>query len=86
LVIAAYPTETVDDYEYTKQWFVNHQAAANNSIIEVQITLPGVLPGTALEKNIDLKLFDENFEIRKEHANKLISVIEKCGFNIRSFI
>ena len=86
LVIAAYPTETVDDYEYTKQWFVNHQAAANNSIIEVQITLPGVLPGTALEKNIDLKLFDENFEIRKEHANKLISVIKKCGFNIRSFI
>jgi hypothetical protein len=37
LMIAAYPTETSEDYETVKQWFVDHADYANNIIEKVQI-------------------------------------------------
>lgn len=86
LMIVAYPTETLDDYETTKQWFINHKHLANNTINQVQVTLPAILPGTALEKTIDLQSYENNSVTRKEHADKLLVVIKECGFNLRSSV
>ena len=85
LMIAAYPTETFDDYEATKQWFIEHKHFVNNTINQVQVTLPGILPGTALEKTIDFQLFKNKSGIREEYADKLLILIKECGFNLRSF-
>jgi radical SAM superfamily enzyme YgiQ (UPF0313 family) len=86
LLIAAYPTETKDDYEYTKQWFIEHKQFANNTINQVQLTLPTILPGTQLEKNMKFKNFSQTSNIRIKHANNLMVTIKECGFNLRSFV
>jgi hypothetical protein len=86
LMIAAYPTETVEDYEATKQWFIDHKEFSNNTINQIQVTVPTILDGTELEKNIDLQQFSDTSELRRNHAVSLIEVIKECGFNIRSFV
>jgi len=50
LLIVAYPTETLEDYEFTKQWFRDRWQYANNSVIEVFLSPLDVLPGTKLEQ------------------------------------
>lgn len=81
LLIAAYPTETEEDYEFTKQWFVDHKIYAD-IVNHIQLTLPAILPGTALERNVDLELFFNNLEKREKHGNLLMEVIKDCGFNV----
>lgn len=85
LMIAAYPTETLEDYETVKQWFVDHVDYANNTIEKVQITLPGILAGTVLEAKIDRAKFDDKKSLRLQHAQNLVRVMEKCGYNIQTF-
>lgn len=53
LLIIAYPTETLEDYEYTKKWFLNKKDYANNSIKTVGLSLASILPGTQLSRNAD---------------------------------
>lgn len=85
LMIAAYPTETLEDYETVKQWFVDHKDFANNTIMQVQCTLPDILPGTKLDKTIDHTEFLNTQSIRVQHGKNLIEVIKQCGFNVRTF-
>jgi radical SAM superfamily enzyme YgiQ (UPF0313 family) len=86
LLIAAYPTETVEDYTAAKQWFIDRKHLANDPIKQVQVTVPIILPGTELEKTMDAQIFSEKEYARKEHAYELIKVIKECGFNVRSFV
>ncbi len=50
LMIVAYPTETLADYEFTKQWFRDRKQYANNSVDTVLLSFASILPGTQLEK------------------------------------
>jgi len=85
LMIAAYPTETLEDYETVKQWFVDHADYANNTIERVQMTLPGILAGTVLEAKIDHDEFNDKRLLRLQHAQNLKEILEKCGYNLHTF-
>jgi radical SAM superfamily enzyme YgiQ (UPF0313 family) len=85
LMIAAYPTETLEDYETVKQWFRDHKEYANTTIDQVQLTLPGILAGTRLEKTIDHDQFKNAENLRYQHGKNVIKVLEECGYKIRTF-
>ena len=51
LLIVGYPTETREDFEYTKQWFRDRKHFARMPIKNVQCSLSAILPGTQLEQN-----------------------------------
>lgn len=50
LLIVGYPTETLEDFEFTKQWFINHKLYAKDPINSVVFSLSAILPGTELER------------------------------------
>jgi radical SAM superfamily enzyme YgiQ (UPF0313 family) len=85
LMIAAYPTETVNDYEVVNQWFRDHKEYANVTIEHVQLTLPSVLSGTELEKTVDLKQFNDTELQRRQHGTNLIEILRECGYKIKTF-
>lgn len=51
LLIVAYPTETFEDYEFTKQWFRDHKSYAQNSVKHINLSFASILPGTQLKRN-----------------------------------
>ena len=51
LLIVGYPTENQDDFEFTKQWFLDRAEYAVDPVYSVQCTLSAILPGTKLERN-----------------------------------
>ena len=50
LLIIGYPTETHEDFEFTKQWFQDRQQYARNPINQVVFALAAILPNTKLER------------------------------------
>ena len=50
LLIVGYPTETQQDFEFTKQWFRDRQHHARNPIKQVVFSLSAILPNTKLER------------------------------------
>ena len=52
LLISGYPTETLEDWEETKQWFISN-AWYSPFIREIQIVKAAILPGTELERKKD---------------------------------
>jgi radical SAM superfamily enzyme YgiQ (UPF0313 family) len=85
LMIAGYPTETIEDYETVKQWFIDHKDFANNTIEQVQLTLPSILAGTQLEKTVNLEKFTATKALRRQHGTTLITLLQECGYNTRPF-
>ena len=96
LMIVAYPTETLEDFEYTKQWFRDRKKYANNSVTHVNLSFAGILPGTKLARKSDqygIKRgkfpsiwFNQNLKITSEVRTKyLIDLYNickyECGFN-----
>lgn len=61
MIITGYPTETLEDYEFTKQWF-RDRAHYNKTITRLFLTPVAILPGTGLERNVDKYgiIVDEN--------------------------
>ena len=51
MIITGYPTETLDDYEFTKQWF-RDRVQFNTTIRRLFLTPCGILSGTGLERNM----------------------------------
>jgi radical SAM superfamily enzyme YgiQ (UPF0313 family) len=86
LFIAAYPTETEEDYESAKQWFRDHSHFANNTVQQVQLTVPGILPGTRLEATTNIDEFNAGKDRRYRQAVELNEVIKSCGFTTRPFL
>lgn len=85
LLIAAYHGETEQDWEESKKWFQDRRDFANNTIMQVQLTLPAILAGTKLEATVDRAQFMEGHNSRREHGLQLKKVIESCGFQTRPF-
>lgn len=85
LMIAAYPTETVEEYEQSKQWFLDRKHLANDPVQKVQITLPGIGAGTKLEERIDKSEFIRTTPTRQQQGRELMKVIQQCGFNVQTF-
>ena len=85
LIIAAYYTETPQDYEYVKQWFMEHKDYANNTVMQVQMTLPSVLPGTRLASTVDLDQFNSTQDQRHQQGRELHHIVQSCGFVTRPF-
>lgn len=85
LVIASYHTENDEDYAYAKQWFEDRKHYANNPIMQIQLTMLGILEGTRLEQNIDLDEFNRYEEKRLNHARELKEKIIECGFTVKAF-
>lgn len=85
LMIAAYPTETVEEYETVNQWFRDHKEYANNTIEHVQLTLLGVLAGTQLERTIDFEQFNSKRSIRRQHGLNLVKILQECGYKTKTF-
>jgi len=96
LMIVAYPTETLADFEYTKTWFRDRKQYANNSVVAVNLSFAGVLPGTKLARKSNeygLKRgklpsiwinqnLNNTSEVRKEYLRELYRICkEECGFN-----
>ena len=64
LIIAAYPTETTEDYKKALQWFEDNKSYANNTIMEVQMTLPALLAGTRLSRRVNKEEFEKEYEVK----------------------
>jgi hypothetical protein len=56
LMIVGSPMETLEDYEFTKQWFRDRFQYAQNSVTDVNLSLASILPGTEWERK--QKVFD----------------------------
>ena len=50
MIITGYPTETLEDYEYTKQWF-RDRVQYNETISRLFLSSITMLPGTGLDRN-----------------------------------
>lgn len=50
LMIVGYPTETQQDYEFTKQWLIDRAGYANNTVQTIVLSLAAILPNTQLDK------------------------------------
>lgn len=85
LCIAAYPGETLEEYEFSKQWFRDRKHYANNSVAGVQLTLPGILPGTQLEKSIDIEEFNKLSDQRTQQHRALSMTVMENGFNLLDY-
>jgi len=59
LLIVGYPTETKNDFEYTKKWFIDREQYAD-IIAGSATTLCAILPGTRLERNMQQYNIDKN--------------------------
>lgn len=96
LIIAHYPTETKEDYEYTKKWFIDHQSYAKY-IREIQITRASIINETKLDRNLALHqidIIDNNknkwiskktnitVDERNKYFNDLIFLVQQLGFNV----
>jgi radical SAM superfamily enzyme YgiQ (UPF0313 family) len=85
LLIAAYHTETSEEWKESKQWFIDHKDFANNPVMQVQLTLPAILAGTKLETTIEKTEFLHGAAARLQHGKDLNDIIKSCGFITRIF-
>lgn len=98
LMITGYPTETLDDYEFTKQWFRDRRRYAGNGVTKVLLSFASILPNTQLSRNSqDLKIVkgklpsiwirpESNISIahRKQYLLDLQKICEECGFDTQT--
>lgn len=85
LCISGYPTETDEEYEYSKRWFYEHSNYANNSVAGVQLAVAAILPGTQLEQKIDRRTFLMMQQKNKQKHIELEQVIKTAGFTILDY-
>lgn len=50
LFIVAYPTETINDFNYTKNWFIERKQYANDSVGYINLSFASILPNTQLDR------------------------------------
>lgn len=96
MMIISYPTETLADYEYTKQWFKDHAEYAGDSISALYLAPAAILPGTELEhKTTEYGVstgkypsiwINQNLGISTEdkikYHEELADICEHLGFNV----
>lgn len=98
MIITGYPTETEDDWEETKQWFLDH-AQYNNTIKRLFLSPAIILPGTSLQRNReeygiigttegpDSKWYTKNisYDKRKSYHSELAKLVASAGFNLNAY-
>jgi hypothetical protein len=98
MIITGYPTETIEDYEFTKQWFKD-RAVYKDVISRLFLTPAGILPGTQLERNMDkhgivwvgknITHWQTNtitIEQRKAYHRELVDLCRnQLGFNLDAY-
>ena len=52
-MIVAYPSETIEDFSYTKEWFKQRYRFAQDSIIGVILSYSSIIPDTALSRKAE---------------------------------
>lgn len=93
LLIVDYPTESVADYEATKNWFIKNQRYAN-IIREVAFARAGIIPNTQLDRRskeygivqngyiwMNAKL-GIDVETRYKLGEEVIELVESLGFRV----
>lgn len=99
LIITGYPTETLDDYETTKQWFRDRKEYIGNPVNTLFLSRCSILPGTQLARNSNaLGLKDTesmvhwydprkniSLETRTNYHNQLVSMCRDMGFNVDGY-
>lgn len=95
LLISGYPTETLQDWNDTKQWFTDNKHYAT-MIREVQITKASIIPGTELyrkktvygiEQKPNTQLWvnhktNISIEQRDAYHHELVKLAKSLGFNV----
>lgn len=85
LCISGYPTETYEEFEFSKQWFRDHKEYANNSVSGVQLTPLGVLSGTELNKKINTAGFITAQSKQVNKYQELSNAITESGFRLLDY-
>jgi hypothetical protein len=98
MIITGYPTETLEDYEFTKQWF-SDRVQYNKTISRLFLSPLEILPGTGLERNISkygIIVAKDNLQIwqtagiskstRLEYHQSLVDLCKnKLKFNLDAY-
>jgi radical SAM superfamily enzyme YgiQ (UPF0313 family) len=94
LLIGDYPTETLEDYESTKKWFIKNKHYAN-ILREVAFTKAGIIPNTQLDRRSDEYGIVKNGYIwmntrlgidektRAIKSEEVINLAQSLGFNVK---
>ena len=82
MIITGYPTETKEDFEYTKQWFRDHQNYANDPIVRLFLAPAIVLPGTGLSRNsTEIGIENSQSKVNWYNTKTKISVDERKQYH-----
>lgn len=95
LLIVGYPTETKQDFEFTKQWFRERKQYARNPVYSVVTSLAAILPNTKLDRKrneygivsgeIPTIWLTPESEIsvqdRLKYLNELLEILKLSGFS-----
>ena len=100
MIITGYTTETLEDYEYTKQWFKDRKQYAINPVARLFLNKLVILPNTALNKKskelgiINIESGSQwvnvkskiSLEQRNQYHSELVKLCqEECGFNFDAY-
>jgi radical SAM superfamily enzyme YgiQ (UPF0313 family) len=83
LLIVAYPTETRDDYEFTKQWFRDRVETYgyNDPVKYIHLAHAAILENTQLERNLEkLNLSQGKYRIDWFSKETQISIAERSQY------
>lgn len=95
LLIVGYPTETQQDFAYTKQWFRDRRNFADGPVEQVIFSLAAILPNTELDRKQDeyglikgtiptiwmSPATQVSTQDRLDYYNDLTRLLEELGFN-----
>lgn len=94
LLISGYPTETLEDWQATKQWFIDNQHYAG-VLRETQFVRAVILPGTELDRKKQLYGVEKaginswvnhktniSIQQRYDYHNELVDLVKTLGFSV----
>ena len=94
LLIVGYPTETKQDFEFTKQWFTDRKQYARTPVYSVVTSLAAILPNTELDRKRSeygiisgeiptvwlTPVSEISVQYRLQYLNDLLATLRKQGF------
>jgi len=98
MIITGYPTETREDWEFTKQWF-RDRAQYKDIITRLFLSPASILPGTGLHRNseshgviwigkpniVNWQTKNIGREERLEYHSELVSLCKDLGFKLDAY-
>lgn len=96
MIVTGYPTETLEDYEFTKQWFRDRKHY-NKTIQRLFLSPLSVLPETSLARNAkNYKIINANsvdywyttdidYATRLNYHRELVALCKELGYNLDAY-